>query len=212
MIKAIILDFDGVIVESNDVKTQAFRELFGRYPEHLDAMMAFHHANMSASRFMKFDHLLHLLGRTGDQALRWELAEVFSRRTKELVATVPFVAGARELIERFKGRVPMYLASVTPEEDLREVLEARGLAQSFACAYGCPPWTKPGAVRDVLSRERCAPTDAVLIGDSPGDLAAATETGVAFVRRDSGIKFRVPVEPTFRDLVGVADHLSSRLA
>ncbi|GAF78578.1 unnamed protein product, partial [marine sediment metagenome] len=33
MIKAIIFDFDGVIVESSDIKTEAFRELFQDYPQ-----------------------------------------------------------------------------------------------------------------------------------------------------------------------------------
>lgn len=35
MLKLIILDFDGVIVEPADIKTEAFRKLFSNYPSTL---------------------------------------------------------------------------------------------------------------------------------------------------------------------------------
>jgi beta-phosphoglucomutase-like phosphatase (HAD superfamily) len=40
----VILDFDGVVLESNAVKTEAFRDVFARFPEHAEAMMDFHRA------------------------------------------------------------------------------------------------------------------------------------------------------------------------
>ncbi len=36
VLKALIFDFDGVIFESVDIKTRAFREIFKNHPEHLD--------------------------------------------------------------------------------------------------------------------------------------------------------------------------------
>ena len=39
-IRAVILDFDGVLAESNKVKDAAFNEFFSRYPEHAAAMRA----------------------------------------------------------------------------------------------------------------------------------------------------------------------------
>ena len=39
MIKTVILDFDGVIVESVDIKTQAFKEIFGEYHDKLDEII-----------------------------------------------------------------------------------------------------------------------------------------------------------------------------
>lgn len=212
-LRAIVFDFDGVIVESNDVKTEAFRDVFARFPEHADAMMAYHHANVSASRFAKFDHLIvERLGRESDPALRAELAAEYSRRTIDRVAGVPLVEGAREMLDEFSPRLPLYLASVTPQEDLDIVLERRGLRSYFRIAYGCPPWTKPGAVADVIARERCAPDEIVLIGDSPGDRAAAQQTGVEFIARDSGIIFQPPAERVFPDLAAIAAFLRPRLS
>ncbi len=53
--KAIIFDFDGVILESMDVKTKAFALLFKDYPEHLPAVLALHQTHGGMSRFEKFE-------------------------------------------------------------------------------------------------------------------------------------------------------------
>lgn len=211
-LRVLVVDFDGVILESNDVKTEAFRDVFGRFPEHREAMMAYHLANLSVSRFVKFDYLLERLGHPGDSVLRAELAADFSRCVLERMASVPFVAGAEAFLREVTPRLPVYLASVTPANDLDAILGQRGLRAWFRDVYGCPPWTKAGAVRDVLRREACAPRDALLLGDSAADQRAAAETGVVFVARDSGIPFDDPVpQKLFPDLASVAAHLRDRL-
>ena len=53
MIKAIIFDFDGVICESVNVKTIAFKKLFADYPEHQDRIVEYHLVNGGISRYEK---------------------------------------------------------------------------------------------------------------------------------------------------------------
>jgi phosphoglycolate phosphatase len=211
-IRVVILDFDGVVIESNQVKTLAFADVFARFPEHAEAMMAFHHANVSASRFVKIDHLVtNLLGRPGDTALRDSLANEFSRRSRELIATVPYVDGAEALLETVSSRVPLYLASVTPAEDLGAILAERNLTHFFHGVYGCPPWNKPAAIRDVLAHQGVRPDEAVLVGDSGGDQRAAAQTGVHFIARQSGLPFEWVPTVSFSDLTGVVDFLHPKL-
>lgn len=210
-LRVLVLDFDGVVLESNDVKTEAFVAVFSRFPEHRDAMMAYHQGHVSETRFAKFDHLLTRLGRDGDRALRDELASDFSRRVLEMVGDVPFVAGAKALLDEFSLRLPLYLASVTPQDDLDATVEQRGLRRYFRATYGCPPWTKAGAIRDCLRRESCPASAAALIGDSPGDQRAAAEAGVEFIARDSGLRFATSPASPFPDLSAIADFLRPRL-
>jgi beta-phosphoglucomutase-like phosphatase (HAD superfamily) len=54
--KAIIFDFDGVLVESVDIKTDAFRELFKDYPQYVDEFAAYHEYNGGVSRFEKIKY------------------------------------------------------------------------------------------------------------------------------------------------------------
>jgi phosphoglycolate phosphatase len=208
MLKILILDFDGVVIESNAVKTDAFDHVFGRFPDHAAAMMAYHHSNVSMGRYGKFDHLLGLMGRSGDQTLRAELAAEFSRFVAARMMDVPFVAGALRFLAEVTPRLPVYLASVTPIEELTQTLASRDLLRWFRKVYGCPPWTKPDAIRDILAVERVSPANALLVGDSPGDQRAAESTGVRFIARNSGLAFDAPPPLQFADLEEIRIHLN----
>lgn len=209
--RVLILDFDGVVVESNAVKTDAFQQVFARFPEYTNAMMAFHHDHVSLNRFDKFKQLLTLMGRTDDSALMDDIAGDFSRKVLNGMMTVLLVPGAEAFFQMVTPRLPVYLASVTPEEELSLILRQRRLAHWFRNVYGCPPWTKPKAIQDVLARERIKPADALLIGDAAGDQKAAQLTGVNFLARDSGLSFDAPAPMIFADLNEIAKYIEELL-
>lgn len=210
-LRVLILDFDGVVIESNAVKTEAFQHVFSRFPEHAEAMMAFHHAHVSLNRFAKFEHLLVTMGKADDAVLRADIASDFSRQVLDGMMAVPLVPGAEAFLCKATVRLPIYLASVTPEAELELILAKRGLSHWFRNVYGCPPWTKPDAIRDVLARERIEPDDALLIGDSAGDQRAAQITGINFLARDSGLSFDSPLPLRFADLNEISGHLDELL-
>lgn len=210
-IQVLILDFDGVVIESNDVKTEAFMHVFSRFPEHAEAMMKFHHENVSLSRFDKFKHLLTLMGRNDDTWLKEDIAKDFSMRVREGMMTVPLVPGTLEFLRLVTPRMPVYLASVTPEEELIKILKQYDLLHWFRGVYGCPPWTKPEAIQDILSKEGLMPSQALLIGDSAGDQRAAMSCGVAFLARNSGLSFDLPLPLMFKDLNEITNYFNNQI-
>ena len=191
-IKIIILDFDGVIVESNDIKDRAFEKIFENFPEHSEDFFQYHRKHVSVSRYAKFDYVLEKLGRVGDIELKNKLLADFSAYTLELMRSVPFVKGAEAFLRSMQDKLPLYLASVTPIDDLNKILDHLNIRYLFTDVYGCPPWTKPGAILDILKKENRIPSSGVLIGDSYGDQRAANETGVHFIGRNSGLNFEDP--------------------
>ena len=210
-IELLILDFDGVVIESNDIKTQAFEKVFSQFPQYKDAMMQFHYGNVSVSRVEKFNYLAALMGRVADKKLKAEMADNFSQYILEGILTVPLVKGADRFLKMVKGHLPLYLASVTPANELNHILEKRGLLHWFDGVYGCPPWTKANAIRDIISRNSILPKNSLLIGDSAGDQRAALETGVQFIARNSGLKFDEIPPLLFSDLNEIADYLGGTL-
>ncbi len=59
MIKAIIFDFDGVILESASIKTDAFAEMVEAYPVEIGKkFVEFHLTHMGISRKVKFQYLI----------------------------------------------------------------------------------------------------------------------------------------------------------
>jgi phosphoglycolate phosphatase-like HAD superfamily hydrolase len=191
-IELVVFDFDGVIIESNGIKDQVFEEIFSRFPEHGADALAWHRQHVSLSRYAKFDYLLERMDRKNDETFRNELVNEFSSVTLDKLKQVPFVKGALKFLEGYHNKMPLYLASVTPAEDLLVILENLKLLPFFKSIYGCPPWTKPGAIRDILQKENISPLAVVLVGDSYGDQRAAKETGIGFIGRNSGLGFEDP--------------------
>lgn len=205
-ISLIILDFDGVIVESNNIKDTVFQEIFSRYPEQYENVLQYHRTHVSLSRFVKFDYLLSQTGESGNTELKDKLLSDFSALTLNKMRSVAFVDGAKDFLENMQGRFPLYLASVTPIEDLEIILDDLNIRSYFKNVYGCPPWNKAGAIKDILQKENTAPQHAVLVGDSYGDQRAATENGIHFIGRNSGLGFEDP-QPAMiiNDLTGLSE-------
>ncbi len=210
LLRAIVLDFDGVLVESEGLKTEIFRRLFARYPEYYEAMMVYHQQSIAASRFVKFAYLAKLLGRANDQAFLNSLATEFSSLAITQTAACPEVNGASNFLREFSRRLPLYLASVTPESDLIEILQRRSWLNYFVKVFGYPPHSKTEAVRCATEsiHDRSA---LALIGDSPNDLRVAVECEIEFIGRDSGIAFPAPPPTLYRDMNEIAAVMQTRL-
>ena len=211
-IRAIILDFDGVLAESNEEKTGAFRDLFALYPEYQQAMMDYHLARFSTSRMAKFEHYVYkLMDRPGDVESVQEMAKQFSNFVMHRVAVCPDVPGVREFLKEFSGRLPLYVSSATPQSELQEIVRLRGIDPYFVHVFGDPPIQKREAVGWILDTEKLPSSEVVFIGDSPSDFMVAKDCGLSFFGRDSGIPFdHVEIE-LYRDFYEIADIVRPRI-
>ena len=180
----LILDFDGVIVESIPLKTVAFQKIFSfASPEHLDAIIAFHLENGGMPRYDKFRHIYATILHeplTPEQEER--LADEYVSLIFDAMLTVPYVHGAEELLRDCSGTLPLYIVSATPEAEMHEIARRRDLTKYFARIYGSP-MPKAECIREILDETGAAPSEALFVGDAPNDWEAAYETGVRFVAR-----------------------------
>lgn len=186
MIKAIIFDLDGVIIESAGIKTMAFRKLFEReYPDKVGAIVDYHINNMGVSRYVKFDYIYkNILGLPLMKDSLEELGRRFSAITLEEILKAPFVPGAYEFIETQYDRYLLFIASGTPEEELHYIAEIKGITMYFREIHGSPR-TKTEIVSGILLRTGFNPREVVFVGDAKTDLRAAEDTGLHFVARVS---------------------------
>lgn len=189
-LQAIILDFDGVLAESNEEKLRAFNDLFALYPAYQQQMMAYHLAHYAAPRMVKFEYYVHtLMGHPHDTVMVQQMAQRFSNFCVHRVVACPAVKGAQALLEEFGGHIPLYISSMTPQEELRQIIADRGIASFFVEIFGNPPHPKTEAIAMILEREHALPANVIFVGDSPSDYKAALETGLHFLGRDSGQPF-----------------------
>ncbi len=207
MIKVIVLDFDGVIVESVDIKTEAFRDLFGDYPQHIDDIMNYHLSHNAISRYIKFEHIVtHILGETYNEERAREIGARFSELVRQKVIECPYVKGVEEFLQYFSGRVPLYIASASPQEELEVIVKARAIDRFFKGVYGTP-WEKHDVIQEVMAAEKVRLDEVAYVGDSEEDLALAQKTGVVFVGRVNKEPFGDAMIPSYPNLVGVKGHL-----
>ncbi len=202
---AVCFDCDGVILESTAIKSRAFLELFADHPQHLEAILAHHRENLGLSRFRKFEWIYRrLLGRDleGEESRR--LGERYSALVLEGALNCPLVPGAPELLAELRGRVPLFLVSGTPQEELELIVRRRRLEVYFNEVRGTPE-TKESILADLLRRYALAPAAVLLVGDGLSDLKAAAATGIRFVGRrtpeaDSDFPTGVPVVRDLHEL------------
>ncbi|MBV9465796.1 MAG: HAD family hydrolase [Solirubrobacterales bacterium] len=181
--RAIVFDFDGVLVESLEIKTEAFRTLFADHPEHLDRIVQLHLDKLGVSRYEKFKTIYReLLHRPLSDAEMGRLDRRFSELVYERVLACELVHGARELLEWAAAEHRLYVASATPQPELVRIVQARGLSRWFAAVRGSPQ-SKAEIVAEILAEDHLRPEQLVFVGDARSDLAAAREHGVPFIGR-----------------------------
>lgn len=204
MILSIILDFDGVILESVSVKTEAFRQIFSFAPEHVDKIIQYHKENGGMSRYDKFRYIYkNILKGDLTQSKFDELSEKFAAIVFQEVIKAPFVPGAQEFLEKYHRTIPLYVVSATPEEELRQIIQKRWMAHYFREVYGAPR-KKQECIKEILNITRISPDSVIFVGDAKNDLEAARIAGVPFIGR-----VKTGDEDHFKGLVGVEAEISN---
>ncbi len=207
--KIIILDFDGVIVESVGIKDQAFAMLFQTYPQHLKEIMAYHLSHNATIRFEKFRYITEeILHQKYTEARAQELQKKYSQFILERIMQCSLVKGAKDFLTYFSESMPLFLASVNPAQELEEILHKRNLQKFFKRIYA-HPWLKKDAILDILNSENKPLSETVFIGDSLEDYIAARDTGVFFIGRNSGKSFAGAKIPIYPDLEQIKQYLGS---
>lgn len=181
--RAVLFDFDGVILESNPARTEGFRRLFAEHPAPaIEALVRYHEENGGLSRYHKIEYFFReILKRDVSPAERDRHAARFSALVKQAVIDSPYVPGARDFVLR-EHPFSMHLVSGSDQEELREICGRLGIAARFDGIFGSPA-TKIRNVADILAAHGCKAGRTVLVGDSRNDLEAARANGIFFIAR-----------------------------
>lgn len=214
MFKVIILDFDGVILESVSVKTEAFRALFSFVPEYVDEIVQFHIDNGGMSRFDKFRHIYNTILSEDLSDDKFEsLSSRFSEIVEEAVAQAPFVNGAKDFLESASGSYRLYIVSATPQDELIRIIDQRGITGYFKGIFGSPENKKDHIIR-IIKGNDVNPDKVLFIGDAVNDWDAAQKSGIRFIGRvkpgDTDRFENLPgVEKTITDLYDLKNYLET---
>jgi phosphoglycolate phosphatase-like HAD superfamily hydrolase len=182
MLKGIIFDFDGVIAESVQIKSDAFAVLYKPYgPGIVKKVVEHHEANGGMSRYEKFKIYHELfLNKTIAEEENSALANHFSDLTVENVIAAPYVRGALEFITKSYDKYKLFISTGMPTEEMEKILAGRKIANYFTDVFGSPA-KKTVHVSNILNNYNLDPNELIFYGDSKTDLDAAKHANISFV-------------------------------
>ncbi len=181
--QCMFFDFDGVVLESGDIKTEAFIELYDGLG--IEAEVKKHHLeNQGVSRYGKFKWIAeNLLGQTYTEAMGQELGNRFSALVKQKVIAAPFVAGFTQMMDQIAASdIYCVIASGTPDTELKSIVKERNIGHWWHEVHGSPA-KKQEIVEGVLSRKGFDRSKCLFYGDASTDHEAAEMTSVDFYAR-----------------------------
>lgn len=178
--ESLVFDCDGVILDSNIIKTQAFYEVclpYGR--KSAKALVDYHLTKGGISRYKKFSYFLEeILLLPPDANELKSLLDSYSQKVSLKLVAAPVAEGLEKL--RSLSGAKWAVASGSDQIELREVLRAIGIDKYFDGGIHGSPATKD----EILQREiknKNLQTPSILLGDSKYDHEAATKAGIDFL-------------------------------
>ena len=182
IVKAIIFDFDGVIAESVQVKTDAFAELYSSYGKNVvEKIIKHHEANGGISRFekIKYYHKTFINIVLTEKGIK-ALAERFSELVVNKVIEAPYVPGSLEFIDSNYEKYKQFISTGTPTEEIKQILKERKINHYFTGVFGSPE-KKINHIDQILSTYKLKSNELIFIGDSKTDLVAAEKANIKFI-------------------------------
>ena len=146
----LVFDCDGVVLDSNQVKTAAFRSAAMPYgAAAADALVAYHVANGGISRYVKFAHFLERIvpehgagavpGRDGPD--HEALLQIYAETVRDGLMNCGIATGLEQLRSKTRG-ANWLIVSGGDQNELREVFAARGISDLFDGGIFGSPDTK----------------------------------------------------------------------
>ena len=185
-IKNIFFDFDGVIAESVNVKTEAFYQQYLPYGEEIAQKVKQHHLeNGGMSRFEKFKYYHNnFLNKEIDEEGIKKMAKEFSDLTIKGVINSAEVRGVNNFIKKHHENHQFWIITGTPTDDMKLIAKERNSYNYFVAIYGSPE-KKTYWANYIIEKHNLKKEETIFLGDAMQDYNAARNVGIEFFLREN---------------------------
>jgi len=188
----IFWDFDGVIKDSVNIKTEAFREIFSAHGESrvVEEICVHHELNSGLSRFIKMPYYLELVGQPTDPDNVNKFCDIFANKVFDLVVNSEWVPGVIEYIRNNYTNKSFFLVTAIPKEEINNILKKLLIYHFFNNVYGYPD-LKDLVIQDFIKKNNYKESQILMIGDSMSDYKAAKNNSISFLLRRTQMNQRL---------------------
>lgn len=184
-----VFDCDGVLLDSNEMKTECFAQALheaGCHPADIERFRTHQRANFGTSRHRLFETFLEWELQQRPPQDRDGLVALYAAALRGRYVTAPATPAMREVVGRLAAAHPVFIVSGSEQTELRKVLAERGDAGLFRLILGSPTG-KAAHLQTLLELPELAglsAADMLFVGDAEADFRAAQATGCRFIYMD----------------------------
>jgi len=197
MIGGIVFDFDGTLVDSNDIKLHTFYEVTRSHDPFGSTVTRILQQYPDKDRHGVFLEIVHELlvnnqipKHQNPEALATQWAEAYTFSCEQAIATCEEVSGTTETLRWISQQnIPIFINSRTPTTTLQRLVTLRSLNSYVSEVCGAPA-SKSENLRHIQNQTQAKPKEILFVGDSEDDRKAALEVGCHFVGVELGEKNR----------------------
>ncbi|WP_028981493.1 HAD family hydrolase [Sporocytophaga myxococcoides] len=180
-IKNIILDCDGVIFDSNKLKTQAFEDTLTFHKvdqENVRSFIDYHKAQGGVSRYIKFEYLIKEIMKVPfDPSFYQSLLEKYSEISQEAYLKSSFTDGCNEFLSKVSSlNIRLFVASGSDEAELNTIFKLRNIDHYFNQIFGSPKTKYEILTKFILPGQN--KDSFLMIGDAIADMDSSYKAGI----------------------------------
>lgn len=191
MIKAILTDFNGVIINDEPIQHEAYREIFHEHGIDVTDAMYYSRLGMDDKTFVA--SILEEAGKPADMDHVLELSAEKTARWRNIVSdAMPLFDGVENFFRKMSKELSLGIVSMAKREEIDFVLETVGIADCFSIVISaenviiCKPdpecyrigFRELDLARTNIGHLPMVHADCLVIEDSPPGVVAGTNAGL----------------------------------
>ena len=185
MIKIIVFDFDGTLVDSNEIKEDLFFHVGEEYfPESSSIMSKILNDSSYKTRkdiFREFYNacISQKTNYSSASEVVTEMIDSYTHLAEKSVIKAEEIEGAGMALERLNNNYPLFINSATPSNTLKNIIYERDWLHYFKEIYGSDN-SKVDNLKKICLSMNEEPANALMIGDSEADYDCSRSIGSEF--------------------------------
>ena len=175
----IIFDFDGVILNSHNIKTEGFYFVFKKFG-HIVAKKAqnYHKKNIGISRLKKFKFIKKKYFKNKELSIE-SLDKNFKKYCLNRINVLKVNAHLLKFLHKKTKKYDLFISTGTPEKEIIHILKNKKIFNYFKKVFGSPS-TKIEHINKIKNKYQ----KRIFIGDSKEDYLSSKKTKTLFILRE----------------------------
>lgn len=181
--KAIVFDFDGVVVESNQIKRDLFFEIWGEYRDDSTVESAL---NLGGSRYEIIQRIYNqLIPKNLHSERSYEdYIDKYTTISQELISALKVNVTLKNMLEKYHNHKLLFINSATPRATLKKICKNLKIEKYFDGIYGVEV-DKVQNFIDIFHKHDLQASEVLFYGDMKSDELVANSLNIDFIAVDS---------------------------